>query len=1108
MKLRQIILILSLGTIIGAEAQNPVAKYEIIDTPDFPTSDLCVATVNAIDYDIDNTGQQDCTAKVQKLLDFLADDNLAGGQYARNDYRNRAGGVLYLPAGIYRFEGRLVIPRGVSIRGDWKKPVKGEPIEGTIFKIIGGRQTGAGTTSESSAFITMLPSTLVEGISFWYPDNSDLAHIRKFPPTILYGQSGYFGNDYCNTRHCTFVNSYIGIKFSTTNGGGCPNVFDVYGTPLSEGVIIDCIADVGRNDWLSFSPAYWAGSGLEGAPSEPELAAYLKQHATGFVMRRNDWSYTCNYTCESYHVGFFCDATPSSVTTTSGSPNGHNYGFEMKDCEVGVRVSAASGAGIMFTRVNTPGCQTGFELTEGAQGPITLYDCHLQGTSYGVLTTSGSGSPLHMTECQVDGEANILGGQFNSMNCSYTGNVFISAKARTIFTGNTVGGVFENKSIFECSVDDAVVELPPLPEYKTEWMEIPSTKPSGRNLFVATDFGASPVSYDGYNQMQDCSSAIQQALDAAFQAGGGVVYLPAGRYRMDGNLTIPEGVELKGASDLASIPRGQGAIFEVFVGEGESDGPPFITMSKNSGLRGVTIDYPVQDDPCHVRQFPYSVRGNEGVYIVNLGLRTACRGVDLFTHKCDNHYVDYVSGHCFYNVLRVGGSSQHGTVSNIQCNTIAYACGDETKFGVWHNSKGMADSKDYDYGKDLQNKAYGQNKEDLDFLIVGDCEDEVLYNNFLFGCHKGIWFVNDGQGGASHVRSLGNAVDGALYTFVFDEAATDVDLINSQVVAINHTGDDVVTAPAEAYFYLISPKWTHRLHIFSSDNWGGGNYFAKVDGGEVCFVMPNLAASGSAYTFQVAEGAKVKVAGGVVQNGGRFSYNNSEPRLSVCSSFLDARNASLADMAVYENNLKLIWNFTDTSVLKGRSGWKATAFNDPTGYGDARYAIDGNTQTRWSTNRAQTSGDWFAVDFGSVTEFNAIVIDDNNSPGDQPADYTLQIWRDEGWQTVKEGKGSGSYMIIALDEPVSTQKIQLTEHTTKSNGYWSIHEIYIASLDLESSGISIPYAYSDSADVSVKVYSLSGIQQHGDLKQLPRGIYVVRTEQRGKPVQTHKIVIR
>ena len=104
-------------------------------------------------------------------------------------------------------------------------------------------------------------------------------------------------------------------------------------------------------------------------------------------------------------------------------------------------------------------------------------------------------------------------------------------------------------------------------------------------------------------------------------------------------------------------------------------------MAERSGMRGITINYPTQDKSIWngskivPKKFPYSVRGNKDVYIVNLALRGAYRGVDLFTNKCDNHYVDYISGHAFVNVVRIGGMSQNGTISNIQVNTIVFANG-------------------------------------------------------------------------------------------------------------------------------------------------------------------------------------------------------------------------------------------------------------------------------------------------------------------------------------------------------------------------------------------------------------------------------------------------
>lgn len=68
---------------------------------------------------------------------------------------NRRGGVLFVPAGRYRISGKLFIPTGVAMRGEWKRPVKGKPVEGTILMV----DTQSGSETESGAFITMEPST-------------------------------------------------------------------------------------------------------------------------------------------------------------------------------------------------------------------------------------------------------------------------------------------------------------------------------------------------------------------------------------------------------------------------------------------------------------------------------------------------------------------------------------------------------------------------------------------------------------------------------------------------------------------------------------------------------------------------------------------------------------------------------------------------------------------------------------------------------------------------------------------------------------------------------------------------------------------------------------
>ena len=76
--------------------------------------------------------------------------------------------------------------------------------------------------------------------------------------------------------------------------------------------------------------------------------------------------------------------------------------------------------------------------------------------------------------------------------------------------------------------------------YRNGEQELP-TAPGGPLLSVV-DYGADPTAG------RDSTAAIQAAIDAAGAAGGGIVLLPAGRYRCDGVLTVDRsGVVVRGA---------------------------------------------------------------------------------------------------------------------------------------------------------------------------------------------------------------------------------------------------------------------------------------------------------------------------------------------------------------------------------------------------------------------------------------------------------------------------------------------------------------------------------------------------------------------------------
>jgi hypothetical protein len=217
----------------------------------------------------------------------------------------------------------------------------------------------------------MQPSAQVQDLSIWYPEQLP-DNIVPYPTTILFGQPNYFGNEFCNTKNLTLVNAYDGIVFSVANGGTCPVIWNIYGTPLHKGIQLDNIVDVGRVQYLDFSPAYWAGSGLANAPAAGSaFASWIYQNGAGIVMRRNDWTNTAFVNVEGYNVGFWVS---ESIANPGAFPNGSNYSMNFSNCNTAVQVDGLQSVGIMFSRVNITGCASGFVLNPySKRGAIQLH---------------------------------------------------------------------------------------------------------------------------------------------------------------------------------------------------------------------------------------------------------------------------------------------------------------------------------------------------------------------------------------------------------------------------------------------------------------------------------------------------------------------------------------------------------------------------------------------------------------------------------------------------------------------------------------------------------------------------------------------------------------
>ena len=1035
-------------------SQTPT--WELI-TPKYETSDAFVAGFNVLDQGADPTGATDQTALFQNLLDKLGSRSENKGTLPDGTPN---GGVLYIPEGKYLIKGTLKVPKGVTMRGDWEKPVKGQAIKGTILMPTNWRGNDAEQYIgyEQRALIVLQPSSAVRDVNIWYPDQTP-DNIVPYPPAILFGQSGYWGNDYCLASNITLVNAFDGIIFSRANGGGAPNVYGIYGSPLRRGIEIDNIAEVGRIDNVDFSADYWAGSGLPGSPAlNGPHKEYIYANATAVTMRRNDWSFIGKVKAEGYNIGYRMDLSYNPDTNgNKTSPNGHNWGMEFTDCKYGVYAAAVAGAGMMFYEYKFTNCDYGFYLNSNPRGVIQIQGCEFDTKYASVYAPMTSTTKIIMNQNTIRrGPVDIRGGLASIVNCDFNNDpqqIVLGPNARAIITGNR----FEkepdilNKSMYDCTIDHTPIEMTALPHFPYKNQYDFKQKPDRLAFYLATEHGVSVESDDN-------SPALQALLNQAGAEGGGIVYLPRGHYNFRQPLTIPTGVELKGSVDTPSLPTGPGSVMEIYAGKDDEAGTPFITMEQSSGIRGLVMNYPEQmvqlltepelngGDMYH---YPYCIRGNKEVYIVNIAFRATYHGIDLFTNKCDHHFVDYPSGHVFKTGIHVGGGSANGHIYNAQFNQIAYGSGGETKYGAWPNSPDnlQPDKIKYQNEHDL---AYAYCWNNLYFLIIENCENQVLYNNFDFGSNRGFVL----QSGANGV-SLGQGIDQGMNSFYLDGVGNQgFNFINTQIVttAPGRAGDVDSEYKANNRYFQTSANFDGKVTFFGADFWGQPqNISVQILNGTLEMQAGNFDNSGQRTFSDVSEGAMFDLIGTNVNPVGTLFSSGSNPQSYVQSSFLNKGNLDTNSFGLWINNLDQSGSISTTAgaFIKERNGWIATAsvLNE-----DAMNTLDGNLDSRWSTStNNQKPGFWFKLDMRKEYVFTGIYL----HPGSNtylPASFTVSVSSDDVNYT-QVGNGKKVPMIL-FSEPQTARYIQV-ELNEASSTAWRITEFLVMDSYLPDHSVSI-----------------------------------------------------
>jgi len=801
-------------------------------------------------------------------------DNRAAFQAAIDAAYKNGGGVVYIPAGNYEFRSTqtatrsvrvrqgagetmkdfnyqyvLNLPTSVQLRGDWADPElhKGKVL-GTILEVRVGKNapnyngtveswwndTQANNalrttyTSIADRFIDMKPGTGVTNLSIWYPEQ-DINDVKPYPWT-LFQPSG----DCATIEHVTLVNAYNGFYSAPSE---LHYVLNSYITALSTGLEVHVCTDIGRIENVKIDPKYWANSGLRGSPSLAKVTAYTKANATGFNMHRSDWEYVSNFYVTGYKTGMWVGREPGF----SDSPNAQFYEMHIKNCDTGIYVQAVNPYGLLFSN-STFGAEkggtavyfyndfktsaqfngvdfTGPIISDGSDGVISFESCSFSNyRDYALKINKGK---VLLTQCDFkkpDGHV-FLGSDVNtlkSMNSGYNGKLEIKndSKSAQVEINNNKEYLFD-----------------PIPKNIITNIKV-YPKPLSNVVLKADLPSATGINDD--QPTEDVSAKLQTALNIVKAAGGGTLYLPAGRYLVDNPVKVPSGVELRGTWDVQHYTQGGATIFTTYTGgtAGEK-GPSLIQLGAGAGIRGIIIaqlnmatDGFTANNP---RPTPFLIQGQgPNVYIVNV-TAVGDKGIDLASYNTSGHYVDYFAGVLARAGIWVGGGAEGGFIRNMQLNP-----------GYGTRTRGQG------YPSVSLTRFVQSNCSALKFA---DVKNETIFNNFVFGSFYGIHFLKDAITGKDpgKMTVIGHGSDGCSYSLFVEDADknTKITAINSELVCTK------TAEPVRSYILMGGEVNTTKvdpdaqLALYNTAFWGSPTIAAIINSGTVRFQQANFQSSGA-----------------------------------------------------------------------------------------------------------------------------------------------------------------------------------------------------------------------------------------------------------------------
>jgi len=236
----------------------------------------------------------------------------------------------------------------------------------------------------------------------------------------------------------------------------------------------------------------------------------------------------------------------------------------------------------------------------------------------------------------------------------------------------------------------------------------------------------------------------------------------------------------------------------------------------------------------------------------------------------------------------VGGSSSQGQVRNTQFNPHYWGRCDK-KSVFFRNSPQGGKSGTFQM-------LWTYQKENLDAMLVGDCRQELLFQNFVYGSLYGIHFTQQKNHGPEQCIVHGHGTDGSKVGVFFEKGDGRIDMINSELVAMS--SQDKVAIKLGADFKGIA-------RLINTLVWGSPSTLAQVDGGQLW--LYGLHASHHGNGLQINRGQV---------NAFNINYDSTDSHADIASSGAAAKMFGTITKGPFVVNKKEVDKLSSSSEIK------------------------------------------------------------------------------------------------------------------------------------------------------------------------------------------------